>query len=133
MARTLTLTRERDRDTIYIPIHIFDAGYTKGGEVAADFDTGNDHTCIRQNVFDAIGLVADGRTIQVNGVTGGAAGRTAQVNIGIQTDDGHKNTITNHEVVVLSSMTCDVLLGRDMLEFFDVSITRGGTTILTFD
>jgi len=65
--------------------------------------------------------------------TGGAAGRKAQVNIGIQKDDGHKNTITNHEVVVLPSMTCAVLLGRDMLEFFDVSITQGGTTMLAFD
>ncbi|WP_179875561.1 retroviral-like aspartic protease family protein [Sinorhizobium sp. BJ1] len=133
MPKTLTLTRESDRDTIYIPIHVFDVGYTKSGELAAELDTGNDHTCIRQNVFDAIGLVADGRMIQVNGVTGGAAGRTARISIGIETANGHKIKISNHEVVVLPTMTCNVLFGRDMLEFFDVAITRGGTTVLTFD
>ncbi|RVM58396.1 hypothetical protein CN128_09900 [Sinorhizobium meliloti] len=132
MPRTMTLQRASNKDLIKIPVWIIHPIANNAALFHADFDTGNDHTCVHPRVLHQVGARADGRHLPVHGVAGGAMAQVATVSIGFQMDDGHRITVTSHEVAVLPLTNCDILLGRDMLDWCDVSITRGGVTIITF-
>lgn len=130
MTRTLTIKRNSPLDVVHIPLMVADVDCAKGGQILADFDTGNDHTCIRRDVLDAIGIPITGRPMPVHGVTGSATGTVVKLFFGFEMDDGHRCTIDGHDVVVLDAMTCQCLLGRDVLRIFDVELRNDGTTIL---
>lgn len=132
MTKTLTLKRSSPLDLIYIPVTVADTAITRAGEIVAELDTGNDHTCIRRDVLATIGISAAGRALSVHGVTGSATGTLAKLFLGFKMDDGHQCKINNHEVVVLETMSCHCLLGRDILRIFDVELRKDGTTILKY-
>lgn len=79
MTRTLTIKRNSPLDVIHIPLMVADVDCTKGGQILADFVTGNDHTCIRRDVLDAIGIPITGRPMPVHGVTGLATGTVVKL------------------------------------------------------
>lgn len=122
----LTIRRPHPTDAIRFIVHVFDPAITKGAETVALFDTGNDHTTISKAFAESIGIAPTDRVLTVRGVTGGSQGRTALVAIGIEFDGGHKVIIQNHEVVILDDTLEHVLVGRDFLERFDVTISRNG-------
>src|SRR5258708_18624992 len=115
MTRTLTVKRASPLDVIHIPVRV--ANTTNGNvhQILADLDTGNDHTCIRRDVLDGIDLPIIGRSMPLHGVTGSATGTVVKLHLGFEMDDKHRCNIEEHEVVVLDTMTCLCLLGRDML------------------
>ena len=133
MPKTLTLKRSSPRDPIIVPLWAFDPVSKNGKQIATQLDTGNDHTCVRKDVLDAIGAKATGKPVVVHGVTGSARARVATLMFRLDMDRGGQVQINNHEVAVVPSLSCEALLGRDFLEFFDVTISRDGTTILTCD
>lgn len=98
MARTLTAKRASPLDVIHVPVMIYDAAILKGGQIMADFDTGNDHTCIRRDVVEMMGIPIVGRPMHVHGVTGSSTGPVVNLNLGFEMDDGHRCTIEGHEV-----------------------------------
>lgn len=132
MGRTLTTKRASPLNVIGVPVMIFDPAIMKGGQIVADFDTGNDHTCVRGDVVEMMGIPIVGRPMPVYGVTGSSTGTVVKLNLGFEMDDGHRCTIEGHEVVVLGSMSCQCLLGRDMLKIFDVELRTDGTAILKY-
>ena len=132
MARTLTARRSSPLDVIYIPVMIFDPAIMKGGQIMADFDTGNGHTCIRREVVETMGIPIVGRSMPVHGVTGSSTGIVVNLTLGLETDDGHRCMVEGHEVVVLGSMSCQCLLGRDMLRIFDVELRTDKAAILKY-
>ena len=94
-------------------------------------DTGLDHTIISQEVADAIQLKPTGRTITLSGIDGGATGDTVLISFAIDNDQGGRWICDDQEVVVLRDCSERVLMGRDFLEKFDISIDRNGTVTLT--
>lgn len=124
------MKRASPLDVIHVPLMVADVDVHIGGEIVAEFDTGNDHTCMRRDVLDAFGMSIVGRPMPVQGVTGSATGTLMKLFLGFTMDDGHRCGIDGHEVVVLDTMTCMCLLGRDMLRIFDVELRNDGTTIL---
>jgi hypothetical protein len=126
------MKRASPLDVIYVPVMVADTTIMKGGQLLADLDTGNDHTCIRRDVLETIGIPIVGRPMPVHGVTGSATGTVVTLFLGFEMDDGHKCNIEGHEVVVLDTMTTQCLLGRDTLCIFDVELRTDGTTILKF-
>ena len=132
MTRTLTVKRASPLHVIHIPLMVADTAITKGGQILANFDTGNDHTCIRRDVLEAIGIAIIGRPMPFYGVTGSATGTVVKLFLGFEMDDKHRCSIDGHEVVVLDAITCKCLLGRDMLRIFDVELRNDGTTILKY-
>jgi predicted aspartyl protease len=123
---TLTIKRARSKDAIHLKVLVFGPSGS-GGAGTALFDTGNDHTVISKAFADSIGLSGTGRGLSVHGVTGGSMGTVALVTLGIEFDGGHKVTVDDHEVVVLAGASDQIMIGRDFLERFDVTITRDGT------
>lgn len=53
--------------------------------------------------------------------------------MGFTADNGGTLIVHNHPVAVLPTINCDILIGRDLLEWCDIAITRGGIVTLTFD
>ena len=127
----LTLKRIHANDPIHIQMLVFDPLTGKSATATGLFDTGNDHTAINKEIYYAVGLTDTERELPVSGVTGSSVGQTALVTIGIEFDDQHRVTIQNHEVVVLEGLSPPVLIGRDFLKSFDVTISRDGTFTLT--
>lgn len=68
----------------------------------------------------------------VHGVTGSATGTVVKLLLGFEMDDKHRCNIQGHEVVVLNTMTCLCLLGRDILRIFNVELRTDGTAIFKF-
>ena len=122
----LTLKRTRAEDPIHINVLVFDPITEHGVAAAGLFDTGNDHTVISKELFDSVGLATTGRQLPVNGVTGSSMALTTFVTIGIEFDGKHKVTIDKHEVAVVDGVSDPVLIGRDFLALFDVTISRDG-------
>ncbi|MBY5325262.1 aspartyl protease family protein [Rhizobium leguminosarum] len=133
MPKTMTLQRPTDRDVIKVPMMMFNPVTEQGAAFEGDLDTGNDHTCVHPRVLQKIGVVPAGRHLPVQGVTGTSSAQVGTVTMGFKADNGASVTVHSHEVAVLPTINCDILIGRDLLEWCDVAITRGGTTILTFD
>lgn len=133
MSKTLTIHRASPKDLIIVPLWVFNPDTEYGEQIAAQLDTGNDHTCLRQDVLDRIGATASGRTLPVQGVTGSSTARLSTLTLGIRMDGSGKVTINNHEVAVLSQMSCEALIGRDFLEWFDVTILRSGVVTIASD
>jgi hypothetical protein len=133
MTKTLTVKRSSPLDLIYIPVMVADPAMANGGQIVAELDTGNDHTCIRRDVLATLGISAMGRAMPVHGVTGSATGIVTKLFLGFEMDDGHRCNINDHEVVVLNTMSCQCLLGRDMLRIFDVELRRDGITVLKYE
>lgn len=48
MPKTLTIRRSFPKDLIIIPLWVFHPDAENGVEIAAQLDTSNDHTCLRQ-------------------------------------------------------------------------------------
>jgi len=130
MARHLTLKRSSPLDIIHVPVLVAFGGFMKAARIHAELDTGNDHTCIRRDVLNELGLPIIGRPMAVHGVTGQATGTVVRISLGFEMDDGHRCVVEEHEVVVLDTMSCPCLLGRDVLRIFDVELRSDGTTIL---
>lgn len=133
MGKTLTLVRSSPRDLIIIPLWVFNPDTEQGHQIAAHLDTGNDHTCLRQDVLDKIGASASGRLVSVQGVTGVSTARVTRLTFGIQMDGDKQVIIDRHEVPVLPQMSCEALIGRDFLEWFDVMILRNGSVEIASD
>lgn len=128
---TLTINRVSPIDPIRIPLALINRA---NGQVAWEdglFDTGNDHTVISRALFTTLGLAATGGSVIVNGVTGSSQAAIATVSIQIRFDDGQPVTIQAHEVGVVAGASDAVLIGRDFLKRFDVTISRGGVFTLT--
>lgn len=130
--KTLTLKRASPLDVILVPVMVADVTLTTGQEINAEFDTGNDHTCLRRDVLDQLRIQVVGRPMPVNGVTGSAMVTVMKLFLGFKMDDGHRCEINGHEVVILDQMTCSCLLGRDMLRIFNVDLLTDGTAILKY-
>lgn len=133
MPKTLTVARATDTDVIKVPLWIINPATGAAQQFMADLDTGNDHTCIHPRTLQQIGLVPNGRHLPVHGVAGSSVAQVATVSLGMHMDNGHQITVSSHQVAVLDSINCDILMGRDFLQWCDVSLRRGGTTTLTFD
>ncbi|KIC54511.1 MULTISPECIES: hypothetical protein [unclassified Leisingera] len=129
--KTITIDRFSPKDEILIPTYFFHPETMVGGVTQAQFDTGNDHTCVHAKLLKLTGELRPIRQIDVNGVTGGAVGRVVEATIGLETDCGGKITISSHQIVVVDGISCDALLGRDMLQYFDVEIFRSGKVRLS--
>lgn len=129
---TLTVKRPSAYAPIHLNLMIFNPVTQVGFPATGLFDTGNDHTTINRAYAEQIGLTLTDREMTVNGVTGSSRGQTAWVMIGIPFDNGENRTIDNHEVVVNAGLTDQVLIGRDFLERFDVTLLRDGTFRLSF-
>lgn len=132
---TLTLTREAAKAAIYIPMVTWNPDLEDADAICAQvhgqLDTGNDHTIISRELFDALKLEGTGREMLINGVTGGSTGTTAHIGFAIPMDGGNAE-IQRHEVVVARGVVVNaVLIGRDLLQMFDVILKRDGTMILT--
>lgn len=123
----LTIARPSPKDPIKIPVAILNTTTDTLVWGVGLFDTGNDHTVVSKSFLDRSGVVINGDLLPVIGVTGNAIAQVAIVSLGIEFDGGHKVTITNHEVAVLAGTSEDILIGRDFLERFDISISRNGT------
>lgn len=123
----LTITRPSPIDPIKIPVAILNPTTDTLVWGIGLFDTGNDHTVVSKSFLDRSGIAVNGRHLPVMGVTGVATAQVATVSLGIEFDGGHKVTIADHEVAVLLGASDDLLIGRDFLERFDISISRNGT------
>ena len=126
----LTIVRAHPTDAVRFNVHVFDPTTEKGGQTVALFDTGNDRTIIGKALAESIGITSTDRVLPVHGVTGGSLAQTAFVTIGIEFDEGHIVTIQNHEVAILDGTSEQVLIGRDFLEWFHVTISRDGSFTL---
>ncbi|MEQ1938050.1 retroviral-like aspartic protease family protein [Mesorhizobium sp. CN5-321] len=133
MTKTLTLRRSSPRDLIIIPLWVFNPDTEHGHQIAAQLDTGNDHTCLRQDVLDRIGATPSGRSLPVHGVTGSSSAQVTRLTLGFRMDGNGTVTVDRHEVAVLLHMSCEALLGRDILEWFDMTISRNGVVTITSD
>lgn len=128
---TLTLKRHNASDPIYIHMMTWNPDADSvGAEVHGLLDTGNDHTVISRELFDTLKLKETGREVTINGITGGSIGSSSYIGFGIQMN-GKKAHIERHEVVVARGVANAVLIGRDLLHMFDVTLKRDGTMILT--
>ncbi len=133
MPKTMTLTRHSDRDIIKVPMMVFNPVTEQGEAFDGDLDTGNDHTCVHPRVLQKISVVPNGQHLPVQGVTGTSSAQVGSVTMGFKADNGDTLIVQGHQVAVLPTINCDILIGRDLLEWCDVTITRGGTVTLTFD
>ena len=125
----LTIKRRAPSDLILIPIVVFNPKTEAIAVISAELDTGNDHTVVRRDIIDRIGVEIGASDLTVHGVGGSSIGSRAIVTIGIKFDDSHRCEI-NQEVVVVENLAVDVLLGREMLRHLDIEIRRDGTTIV---
>lgn len=132
MTETLTLKRAAVRDVILVPLTVFNTSTGGGVQINAELDTGNDHTCVRMELLNQLGVSVGGSGIAVHGVTGSSTAARAHLTFGFMCDGGKRITVDSHEIVVLPALSCPILLGRDMLEFFDVSLRRDGSATLSF-
>lgn len=123
------MKRASSLNVIHVPMMVLDPAIMKGGQIMADFDTGNDHTCIRRDVLNTMGIPIAGRPMPVHGVTGSSIGTVVKLTLGFEMDDGHRCTIDGHEVIVIGAMSCQCLLGRDILNIFSVELRTDGTAI----
>lgn len=126
----LTINRTQANDPIHLELMIFNPITSQGVPAVGLFDTGNDHTVISKMLSDKLCLDVIGRTLSIAGVTGASVAQTAVVTLGLAFDDQHLVTIDAHEVAVLDGVSSPVLIGRDFLERFDVTILRDGTFVL---
>lgn len=133
MPKTLTLRRNSAEDLILVPMMVFDPLLGNGTQVTAELDTGNDHTCLRRDVLERIGAKATNRLLTIHGIAGSTDATTAVVTLGLSMDGGGRVTIHKHEVGVVNSLSHEILLGRDMLKFFDVLSTRQGIITIVSD
>jgi Aspartyl protease len=133
MPKTMTLIRASDRDIIKVPMMMFNPTTEYGEPFDGDLDTGNDHTCIHPSVLQKIGVVTNGGQLPVQGVNGTSFAQIGTVTMGFKADNGDTIIVHNHQVAVLPTINCDILIGRDLLEWADIAIIRGGTVTLTFD
>jgi predicted aspartyl protease len=122
----LTIKRAHPKDAIRFEVHVFNPISEAGARATALFDTGNDHTVVSKALADRLGLSPTGQPLSVHGVTGHSTAQIALATLGIEFDGGHKCEIINHEVAILDGTSDDVLIGRDFLERFDVTISRDG-------
>jgi predicted aspartyl protease len=127
----LIIRRSRAADPIHIRLHIFNPATGHGVAVVGLFDTGNDHTAIRRDLSERLGLAYTQKKLSVVGVTGASGAGTSIVTLGLDCDDAKKITIDDHEVAIVDRMSDEVLIGRDFLERFDVAIGRDGTFMLS--
>ena len=128
---TLTIKRAEPREPIRIPIYILEVGSDEAVAVQGLFDTGLDHTIISREVAAAVQLKSTGRTISLRGIDGGVTGDTALVSFAIDNDQGGRWVCDGQEMVILDGCTEAVLMGRDFLEKFDLTIARDGTVTLS--
>lgn len=125
------MKRNNPTDPIYIHLRLWNPEtQDQMAEVLGLFDTGNDHTTISQELFDALKLKPTGRPMTIKGVTGSAGGGSAHIGIGVQMDGTDRGIIDKHEVAVLAGLSDQVLIGRDFLAMFDVTIKRDGTVLI---
>ncbi|KZY32281.1 hypothetical protein A3731_22355 [Roseovarius sp. HI0049] len=122
----LTLKRAHSKDPIRVNVWVFSPATLKGVQTEGLFDTGNDHTTVSKQLLDSIGVPCTGRSLTVSGITGASVGQAAIVNLGFDLDWGDKVEIEGHEVAVVAGASSHVLFGRDFLEWFDITMKRGG-------
>lgn len=126
----LTLKRAHPKDHIYLTVTVTNPATNQSATRPALFDTGADHTVISKALADEIGLKGEG-TLGFNGAFASSVATKATVSMGILFDGAHPVNITDHEVALFDQLSGDVLLGRDFLEWFDVTISRDGTFTLS--
>lgn len=134
VANTISIKRASPRDLITIPVFV---GPTMGSkpkttltQLTAILDTGNDHTAINRTLLEEFGVAIDGDPIKLNGVTGSQMAGSCLVDMVIHLDNGEQCRIHKH-IVVAADLNCEALLGRDILQWFDVQMLRNGDVTLT--
>lgn len=134
MSKVITISRSHARDLIEIPLFIGPAGgiaqTVTVSRIVAQLDTGNDHTAIRRSVLEECGVIVGPPQIKLEGVTGSEIADSGRTTMLLHFDDGEECRIRDHIVVAANDLSCDALLGRDFLQWFDVHITRDGTVKL---
>lgn len=98
--------------------------------IVGQFDTGNDHTVVRRDLLEEFDVALDGEMISLHGVTGSELAPSGLVEIVLLFDNGEQFRLHQHVVVASQGLRCDALLGRDFLQWFDISIRRDGTFVM---
>jgi hypothetical protein len=134
VSKVITIERSNARDLIEIPLYVGPAGGSAQAvtvtRIVAQLDTGNDHTAVRRSVLEESGVIVGPPQIMLQGVTGREIADSGRTTMLLHFDDGEECRIRDHIVVAANNLSCDALLGRDFLRWFDVHITRDGTVKL---
>ncbi len=128
--RTLTIPRLSPRHNIWVPFWIRAPDSPTYMATRGELDTGNDHTCIQREVVEGLGYRISGRPIGVNGVTGTASAVIMSLPVRFEMDHPPHVECDSWDFVVVNDMKCECLLGRDLLDYFDLELRRDGTAIL---
>ena len=136
MSNIITIKRASPRDLIQIPLFLgpsMGAGtQVTASQILAELDTGNDHTAVSRDILQECGVEISNEEVHIQGVAGTEIGYSAITNLVLHFDDGEQCRIREHVVVAASGLTCDALLGRDFLRWFDVTMLRDGTVTLAY-
>jgi hypothetical protein len=124
-----TIVRSSPKDLIIVPMKLAIKGHATL-TISAVLDTGADHTCISRKLLESAGVVLAGKSIGVVGISSKSEGTIVSVDLEFPMDGPDPICVTNHDVAAASLVGSDALLGRDFLQWFDVTIHKSGLVVL---
>lgn len=136
--KRIVIQRGNPHAFAYLPVALLigPEGTEQSRTVSALVDTGADHTVIHASILQELMIPQTGKTLGFTGA--GALGTigSAWVRLGFTgvNDAGEYATlISSKEIGVASSLTCEMIIGLDVLSYFDLSFERSGRVELSWE